>query len=183
MPWSLPNITVPLPCVFPKPEPVIVIWFPAVALVGETLMMVGVHRVTVKVAEPVIPPEMAESVVVPEATALASPSELIVPTCGAAELQLTVCVTSLVLPSEKVPVAVNCRDVPVVTEELVGATAMETRLGATVYETPLLATEFPVTTTVAAPTFTPVGTTARIVPVLQLVIAAGIPLNVTAPCP
>jgi hypothetical protein len=45
VPYVLPSHTLPLPCVAPKPDPAIVTCVPAVAVVGVTLLMVGVTTV------------------------------------------------------------------------------------------------------------------------------------------
>ena len=64
---------------------------------------------TVRVAFPVILPEVAVMVAVPLATAVAKPVLLlIVATEVLDELQATVVVISWVVPSKNVPVAVNC---------------------------------------------------------------------------
>jgi hypothetical protein len=68
--------------------------------------------VTVSVVEPDIAPEEAAIVVIPVAKLLARPLVsgplLTVATVASVELQCTVAVTSCVVPSVKVPVAVNC---------------------------------------------------------------------------
>lgn len=63
---------------------------------------------TVSVVEPVIPPNDAEMVVGPPATAVAKPPVLMVATDAVEDSQLAVLVRFLVLPSLKDPVAVNC---------------------------------------------------------------------------
>jgi hypothetical protein len=85
---------------------------------------------TVKFVLPVIDPDVAPTTLVPLATALANPEELIVDTALLLELQTTELVRFCVLPSLYVPVAVNCWLVEGVMVELAGVTAIETRTGA-----------------------------------------------------
>ena len=70
----------------------------AVATVLETVRMVLAFRF----------PELAVMVVVPRFTAVARPVPLMVATVGDEEVQVAVLLTSFVLRSPKVPVAVNC---------------------------------------------------------------------------
>ncbi len=63
---------------------------------------------TVRAALPVIPPKVAVMVTVPAATAVARPMPLTVATDVFDELQATCVVISKLVPSEYVPVAVNC---------------------------------------------------------------------------
>jgi len=97
-------------------------------------METSVAAVTVRVVEFDMPPDVAVIVVVPAATGVANPSEpaalLIVATPVVDELQVTVVVRFCVVPSENVPVAVNCLVVPLATLGLVGVTAMETSVAA-----------------------------------------------------
>ncbi len=95
--------------------------------------MVGVNEIetraavfTVRVACPEIEPEDAVMVVVPRLCELATPANTVA-TAGAEELHAAVAVRILVLPSEYVPVAVNCCVVPSGIEALDGATAMDTK--------------------------------------------------------
>jgi hypothetical protein len=82
---------------------------PKLGLLGltDTVVVVGA-LVTDMVVEPYTEPYAAEMVVPPTATAVASPDEEMVATPWLAEAQVTDEVTSVVLPSVKVPVAVNC---------------------------------------------------------------------------
>jgi len=64
--------------------------------------------VTVRVVFTEINPEVAVMVVVPAVRAVARPLLLTVATEVSDELQVTCVVISWVVPSEKVPVAVNC---------------------------------------------------------------------------
>ena len=85
-------------------------------------------EVTVRVVLPEKPPEVAVMVAVPVATAVARPLLLTVATNGLAELQVTCVVISWVVPSEKVPVAVNCWVAPPSTRGSAGVIAMEDRV-------------------------------------------------------
>lgn len=84
---------------------------------------------TVNVVEPDIAPEEAVIVDIPVAMLLASPFVsgplLTVATVAFEELQCTVVVTLCVLPSVKVPVAVNCCVVPRGIEGIAGVIAMD----------------------------------------------------------
>jgi hypothetical protein len=71
-----------------------------------------VAALTVRVADPLTEPDVAVIVDVPAPTLVASPwlpaALLIVATFGVPEVQVTEVVMFWVLPSEYVPVAVNC---------------------------------------------------------------------------
>jgi hypothetical protein len=85
------------------------------ALEGETAIDVTVlgTSATVRVEFPVIPFSEAVMIVEPEATAVASPVELIVATAALAAVQLAVAVTSAVEPSLYFAVAPNCCAAPI----------------------------------------------------------------------
>lgn len=87
---------------------------------------------TVSVVEPVVVPELAVIVVLPLTRALARPVALTVAAPTFDELQLTALLRSLVLPSVKLPVAVNCSVVPAAIEELAGEMVKETNPEVTV---------------------------------------------------
>jgi hypothetical protein len=77
---------------------------------GATTIVFRTAGVTVSGAFPEIPPEVAVMVALPAATAFASPrfpEKLILTTEGGEEVHMTLVVMSRVLPSEKLPVAVN----------------------------------------------------------------------------
>ena len=82
------------------------------------------NAVTVSVVEAVRPLNVAEIVVEPTVTAVASPLELIVATAVVLELQVVDVVTSLVLLSEYVAVAVNCCVRPERSDGFAGEIAM-----------------------------------------------------------
>jgi hypothetical protein len=84
--------------------------------------------VTVRVVFPEILPEVAVMVEVPAATAVARPLLLTVAIDVFDELQVTWVVISWVVPSENVPVAVNCWVAPTVWLGLDGVTAMDDRV-------------------------------------------------------
>jgi len=92
-------------------------------------MEINAAGVTVKEADPLTEPELMVMVVVPVPSDVASPIEpavsLIVATFGALEVQLPLSVTSCVVPSLNVPVAVNCWVVPNATVAADGLTAIE----------------------------------------------------------
>jgi hypothetical protein len=67
-------------------------------------------------------PEVAVTLGLPIATAVASPELLIVATVVLDELQVAEAVKSCLLPSLNVPVAVNCWVVPVVIDGFPGVT-------------------------------------------------------------
>jgi hypothetical protein len=95
-------------------------------------------------------------------------------------VQVTLAVRSRVLPSPKVPVALNCFVVPTLRVALEGDTATENTGGdeSTVKLSPLLTT--PETATVTFPLVAPDGTVTVTLVELQLAGIAVVPLNVTA---
>src|SRR5207248_492435 len=117
-------------------------------------------------------------VVVPTVAALARPAEPaaleIDATVGVAELQATASVRSCVLPSVKVPVAVNWREVPLAIVGVVGVTAIETSVAAVTVSVvvPPMVAEI-----VVAPTATPVAR-----PPVAAIVAAGVADEAQAAC-
>jgi hypothetical protein len=97
---------------------------------GVTAIDASAAGVTVSVVFPVIEPEVAVIVAVPAFTLVASPiclsALLMVATDGESLVHCTVLVTSCVLPSVKVPVAVNCSVVPEGMLGIAGVTAIDT---------------------------------------------------------
>ena len=75
---------------------------------GVTATETSVAAVTVRLVLPEMEPEVARMVVDPVPTAVARPAVLIVATVPAEELHVAVLVRFCVVPSLKVPVAVNC---------------------------------------------------------------------------
>ena len=104
--------------------------FPAgmLGLAGVTVMEDRVAEVTVRVVFPEILPEVAVIVEVPAATAEARPLLLTVATDGFEELQVTCVLIPWLVPSEYVPVAVNCLVIPAGMLGLAGVTDMEDRV-------------------------------------------------------
>ena len=78
------------------------------ALAGVTAMEASVAGPTTKIVEPVIRPDVALIVVVPWLTPVARPAGLIVATPSVVELHVTGSGRVCLLPSLKIPVAVNC---------------------------------------------------------------------------
>ena len=96
------------------------------------LVHVGVAPVTVRVVLPETAPSVASMLLVPGATPLARPPDVIVATELAAEAQVTLPVRFAVLASLYVPVALNCWLRPAAIEGLAGVTAMLWRVAAAV---------------------------------------------------
>lgn len=97
---------------------------------GVTAMETSDAAVTVSGAVPLTPPEDAVMVVVPVPVLLAKPVESMLATEVEDEDQVSG-VSSCVLPSSKLPTAVNCRVVPRAIVEVAGVTAIETRWAGT----------------------------------------------------
>jgi hypothetical protein len=95
---------------------------------GVTVIEITAAGVTVSVAWlDVTPDKAAVMTVVPVASVAAFPAvPAMVATCVLEDVQAAVAVMSLVVPSEKVPVAVNCCVSPRATIGLTGVTAIET---------------------------------------------------------
>jgi hypothetical protein len=86
--------------------------------------------VTVRFVEPVTELCVAEIIDCPAATPVARPAELTVAAAAFDELQVAVLVRSCVLPSLKVPVALNCTGgAPTATLGFLGVTAIELSVG------------------------------------------------------
>jgi hypothetical protein len=103
---------------------------PMLGFVGVTEIDTSVAAVTARIVEPVTPPETALMVVDPAPTPEARPAELMVATPVFVELQVTEAVRFWVVPSLKVPVAVNCSVSPLAIEGFVGVTLMEASVAA-----------------------------------------------------
>jgi hypothetical protein len=76
-------------------------------MAGVTAIETSTAGVIVRLVEPVTDPDVALTVVLPSATAVASPCALIVATVLSAVLQVEEVVRSRVLPSLYVPVAIR----------------------------------------------------------------------------
>lgn len=99
-------------------------------LAGVTLIDTSVAAVTMSDAVPLTDPDVAVIVVVPALTPAASPLELMLATELADELQVTE-VNSCVLPSSKLPIAVNCCCVPTAIDGVARLTEIEVKCAAT----------------------------------------------------
>lgn len=97
---------------------------------GATAIDTSVAPVTVSVALPVTDPEVAEMVATPAAKPLAIPKESTEAVPVAEDDQVTD-VSNCVLPSSKLPVAVNCCVVPCAIDTGFGLTLIETRFAGT----------------------------------------------------
>ena len=102
------------------------------AVAGVTAIEDRVAAVTVRVAVPWILPEVALMVTFPAALAVARPLLLIVALVVLDELQVTCVVIGWVVPSEYVPVAMNCWMVPTTLLAVAGVTAIEDNVTAAV---------------------------------------------------
>jgi len=83
----------------------------------------------VRVVVPLTAPDTALIVVVPAATAVASPPEVIVATAALEDDQVAVLVKFCVVLSLNDPVAVNCCVVPVWIDEALGLNEIDIRVG------------------------------------------------------
>ena len=141
-------------------------------LVGITAMDVSSVAVTIKVVDPETLPDAAVIVVDPVATAAADPLEpvalLIVATPVLDELHVAAPVRSCVVLSEKVPVAVNCLDVPLAMLGLVGVIAIDTSVAGVIVIVAVLAMVSSEALIVAEPTLSPVATPALLTCVVVL---------------
>jgi hypothetical protein len=107
--------------------------------------------VTVRFAVPEIVPDMAVIVEVPTATPCASPVVLTIATELADDFHVADPVRSCMLPSLRVPLAVNCCEWPTAIVAVAGETAIETRTGA-------------VTVSIVDPVFDPLAAVMEAVP-------------------
>ena len=122
--WVLPSLKVPV-AVNCSVSPLAIEGFAGVTLIDES-----VAAVTVSVVEPVIAPETALMVVDPAPTAEARPAAEIVAAPVFVELQVAEAVRFWVLPSLKVPVAVNCSVSPLAIEGFAGVTLIDASVAA-----------------------------------------------------
>jgi hypothetical protein len=169
------NFAVLVPWVVPKPVPVIVTDAPTAPEVGDKLVMLGAAT-TVKLTPLLAFPPTATTtlpVVAPVGTVTTIDVAAQVPTVAAVPLNLTVLVP-WVVPKFDPVIVTDAPTAPVVGERLL-------TLGNTVNATPLLFTPLAFTTTL--PVVAPVGTVTLIDVALQLVIVAGVPLNLTVLVP
>lgn len=93
---------------------------------GKTVIDVSVADVIVTDAVPLILPELAVTVAVPAAFAVATP-KLLIPRALVADDDQATDGRTCVLPSSKVPVAVNCCSVPIAIVAVEGLTEIDSR--------------------------------------------------------
>jgi hypothetical protein len=137
-----------------------------VELTGETESETRVAFVTVTAAVPLTPPEFAVRVTLPAATPDASPVEFTVSKFCAEEDHVTEG-NSWVLPSSKMPVALNCAVVPAAMVAVAGVTETDCRCAFTTVKSE----ESVKAPTVAVIVVVP-GPTVVAIPVLALTVAA-----------
>jgi hypothetical protein len=92
------------------------------------VMEVNVGGATVKVVDPLTEPDVAEMLLVPSVREVRYPALVMVATVVVAEAQVALLVKSCVVPSESVPVAVNCWNMPGDMVGVSGATAIDTTI-------------------------------------------------------
>jgi hypothetical protein len=126
-------------------------------LAGVTAIDTSVAAVTVSDAVPLTDPDVAVIVVVPALTPDASPPELTLATELDNELHVTD-VNSCVLPSSKLPTALNCCCVPTAIEFEAGLTEIEVKFAATTVSVEVSVNEPTVAVIVVCPAATVVAT-------------------------
>ena len=94
--------------------------------VGVTAIETKLAEVTVSDAVPLTPPDVAVMVTIPVPVLLANPVESMLVTDVEDEDQFRE-VSSCVLPSSKLPTALNCKVVPKAIDGVAGVTAIETK--------------------------------------------------------
>jgi len=104
-----------------------VVPFGSDAPAGVTVIETSVADVTVSLVEALTLPDVAPMVELPAAMVVASPAALIVATAAVEDVHVTALVTSCMLPSLKVPAAVNCCICPAAIVGLDGEITIETR--------------------------------------------------------
>jgi hypothetical protein len=134
--------------------------------------------VTVRVVVPETAPNFAEITEEPAATAVANPvAASMVAAAGVADAQGAVFVRSCDVPSEYVPVAVNCCVWPAATDGVAGVIAIAVRVAAVTDTVTFVVTEFSVAEMTALP-----GPAAVTTPPAVTVATVGLPeVHVTEP--
>ena len=99
-------------------------------LAGVTAIDCSVATVTLRETVPLTAPEVAEMVTLPVPVLVARPEELTDAILTSDDDQVTF-VSCCVLPSSKIPVAVNCTSVPSAMDGFAGVTWMEIRFAGT----------------------------------------------------
>src|SRR5271167_2312160 len=124
---------------------------------GVTAIDCSVAAVTVRTVAPLIAPDVALIVEVPTPAPVARPAVVIVAVAVVPDDQVTLDVRFCVVPSLKVPVAVNCCVAPLVIEGFAGVTAIDCSVAAVTVRTvePLIAPD--VALIVEVPTPAPVA--------------------------
>src|SRR5277367_4667594 len=102
---------------------------------GVTAIDCSVAAVTVKTVEPLIAPDVALIVEVPTPAPVARPAVVIVAVAVVPDDHVTLDVRFCVVPSLKVPVAVNCCVAPLVIEGFAGVTAIDCSVAAVTVST------------------------------------------------
>jgi hypothetical protein len=129
---------------------------------GVTAIDCSVAAVTVRTVEPLIAPEVAVIVEFPTPAPVARPAALIVAVVVVPEDQVTLDVRFCVVPSLKVPVAVNCCVAPLAIDGFAGVTAIDCSVAVTVRVVePLIAPD--VALIVEVPTPAPVARPAALI--------------------
>jgi methylglyoxal synthase len=130
---------------------------------GVTAIDCSVAAVTVRTVEPLIPPEVAVIVEFPTPAPVARPAALIVAVVVVPEDQVTLDVRFCVVPSLKVPVAVNCCVAPLAIDGFAGVTAIDCSVAAVTVRTvePLIPPD--VALIVEVPTPAPVASPAALI--------------------
>jgi hypothetical protein len=145
-----------------------VVPLPIDGLEGVTEIETNTAGPTVREVLPVTPAALALIWEVPWAAPVARPPAVMVATAAFDETQVAELVRSWVLPSEYVPVAVNCSEFPLAIDGLAGLTAIDTNTGeptvtAALPETPIqpaLICDVPCASPVASPLALTVATAA-----------------------
>src|SRR5437773_5937660 len=170
------NVAVLVPCGYPNNKPLIVTVAPTGATGGETALIVTPMVKTTPLLAFPFAVTTTGPVVAPEGTGTTMLVAL--QDVGLAATPLKVTVLGPCVAPKFDPVIVT--DVPTVPE--LGVRVLMTGVGnITVKLTPLLAT--PLAFTITFPEVAPVGTVAEILPAVQLVTEAVVPLNLTLPLP
>ena len=125
-----------------------------VAVGGVIAIDTSVAAVTVSIVVPLTAPEVAVILAVPMPTLCARPALLMVAVDGVSDDHMAVLVKFCVLPSEYVPVAVNCCAVPDAMDGIVGVTAIDSSVAEVTVKgvDPLIVPEVAVMFAVPSPT-------------------------------
>jgi hypothetical protein len=144
---------------------------------GVTAIDCNVAAVTVSNVEPLMDDDVAVIVEVPTPAPEASPAALIVAVAVVPELQVTLDVRFCVVPSLKVPVAVNCWVLPLVIDGFAGVTAIDCSVAAVTVSKVEPLMDDDVAVIVEVPTPAPLASPAALIVAVELVPE----LHVTVP--